>query len=204
MINYQILVNKEHKLDDMYYENVVLPSIIAVDPIKNNEVAYRVFGIEDKKTYLEKLTSEKFSELRKYSEKEGVILGITSGFLTFKQQQLKYDYFVSKRGIEFAEKSACLPGYSEHNTGLAMDCDIFINDKWGGIALDDNGLTNAQTDWLHTVLYKFGFILRYPRGKEEITKMKFEPWHIRYVGDELAKFLYDNNLTLEEYYSKNI
>lgn len=50
------------------------------------------------------------------------------------------------------------------------------------------------------MLHKFGFILRYPRGKEEITKMKFEPWHIRYVGEKTAKYIYENNLTLEEYH----
>ena len=105
-------------------------------------------------------------------------------------------------GLEFAEKSACKGGYSEHNTGLAMDCDIFRNMKWAGIALDENGNTNEQTDWLHGVLHKFGFILRYPKGKEEITKMKFEPWHIRYVQEEPAKYIYENSLTLEEYHQE--
>ena len=203
MTDYKILVNKENKLDNSYYENVIKPSVVAVNPIKNNEAAYKAFGIDDKKTYLEKLTAEKFSELREYAKSHGMILGITSGFLTFEQQRIKYNYFVKRRGLEFAEKSACLPGYSEHNTGLALDCDIFRKGAWGGIALDENGDTNSDIDWLHTILYKFGFILRYPRGKENITQMKFEPWHIRYVGEELAKFLYDNKLTLEEYYQQN-
>lgn len=200
MINYQILVNKENKIDDDYYENVIKPSIVAVDPFKNNDLIYRTFEIEDRTTYLEKKTSEKFTELRNYAKENGVILGITSGFLTFEQQNFKYNYFLKKRGKEFAEKSACWGGYSEHNTGLAMDCDIFRHSKWAGIALDENGNINEETDWLHSVLHKFGFILRYPKGKEEITKMKFEPWHIRYVEEETAKFIYENSLTLEEYH----
>ena len=199
-MDYQILVNKEHKLDRDYYEKVVKPSVVAVDSFKDNYIVYEAFGIEDKTTYLEKLTSEKFIELRNYAIENNIFLGITSGFLTFTQQEVKYNYFLNKRGIEFTEKSICLPGYSEHNTGLALDCDIFKDFRWGGIALDKEGNTNQETDWLHQNLHKFGFILRYPKNKESITQMKFEPWHIRYVGEELAKIIYENSLTLEEYY----
>lgn len=201
-MDYVILVNKTNKIDENYYEEFIKPSIVAVESFKNNDIVYKTFGIEDKKTYLEKKTAEQFTKLRDYALKNNVYLGISSGFLTFEQQGKKYEYFLNKRGKEFAEKSACLPGYSEHNTGLALDCDIFIDSKWGGIAVDENGNINSQTAWLHSVLDKFGFILRYPAGKENITKMKFEPWHIRYIGEELAGYLYLNNLTLEEYYEK--
>lgn len=201
-MDYVILVNKTNKIDENYYEEFIKPSIVAVESFKNNDIVYKTFGIEDKKTYLEKKTAEQFTKLRDYALKNNVYLGISSGFLTFEQQGKKYEYFLNKRGKEFAEKSACLPGYSEHNTGLALDCDIFIDSKWGGIAVDENGNINSQTAWLHSVLDKFGFILRYPAGKENITKMKFEPWHIRYIGEKLAGYLYLNNLTLEEYYEK--
>ena len=80
-----------------------------------------------------------------------------------------------------------------------MDVDIFKDSRWAGIAIRPDGSINEETKKLHTMLHKFGFILRYPKGKEEITKMKFEPWHIRYVGEETAKFIFENNLTLEEY-----
>ena len=202
MTDYHILVNKENKINEDYYRNVIKPSIVAVDSFKNNDLVYQTFGIEDKTTYLEKLTSEKFTELRNHAKKYNVFLGITSGFLTLEQQEFKYNYFLNKRGIEFTKKSVCLPGYSEHNTGLAIDCDIFKNFKWSGIALDKKGNINKETNWLHENLHKFGFILRYPKGKELITEMKFEPWHIRYVGNELAKFIYENKLTLEEYYAQ--
>lgn len=200
VMNYQILVNKTHKLDEEYLKNTIIPQIVEVDPIKNNEVVYKTFGITEKATFLEKKTAEQFEKLRKFAKENGVILGITSGYLSLKQQETKYNYFVRKNGLEFAKKSACIPGYSEHNTGLALDCDIFRNGKWAGIAVNKNGEINEQTAWLHSVLPKFGFILRYPKGKESITEMKFEPWHIRYVGEELANYLYSNGLTLEEYY----
>ena len=199
-MDYTILVNRENKLDEDYYEEFVKPSLVVIETYKNNEVVYQTFGIEEKKTYLEKKTAEKFEELRNFCLENNVYLGISSGFLTFEQQGRKYEYFVNRHGKEFAEKSACLPGYSEHNTGLALDCDIFRNSKWGGIALDSEGNINSDTAWLHSVLDRFGFILRYPSGKEHITKLKFEPWHIRYIGEELAGFLYKNNMTLEEYY----
>ena len=200
VMDYQILINKTHKLNDEYLKNTIVPQIVKVDPIKNNKIVYRTFGIKENATFLEKKTAEQFEKLRVFARENGIILGITSGYLSPEQQGVKYEYFVRKKGIEFAKKSACLPGYSEHNTGLAMDCDIFRNGKWAGIAPDENGNINQETAWLHSVLPKFGFILRYPKGKESITGMKFEPWHIRYVGEELAEYLTSNKLTMEEYY----
>lgn len=200
--NYEILVNKTHKIDDQYFKEIIEPSIVEVDPTKNNEIVYKTFGIKENKTYLEKETAKHYKEMKEYAGKNGIILGITSGYLSFEQQEVKYNYFLEKKGIEFTKKSACLPGYSEHNTGLAMDCDIFRNGRWAGIAPDKDGNINKETAWLHTILHKFGFILRYPKGKEAITEMKFEPWHIRYVGKDLAKYIFENNLTLEEYYEE--
>ena len=162
-MDYQILINKTHKLNDEYLKNTIVPQIVKVDPIKNNKIVYRTFGIKENATFLEKKTAEQFEKLRVFARENGIILGITSGYLSPEQQGVKYEYFVRKKGIEFAKKSACLPGYSEHNTGLAMDCDIFRNGKWAGIAPDENGNINQETAWLHSVLPKFGFILRYPK-----------------------------------------
>ena len=200
-MDYEILINKENKIEESYVKSYVIPNLVKVDSVKNNDFLYETFGVKEKANFLEKVTAENFEKLRNYAKSQGITLGVTSGYLSFEQQQTKYDYFVKKKGLEFAQKSACLPGYSEHNSGLCLDCDIFLNGKWAGIALDKNGNINSQTAWLHSVLYKFGFILRYPKGKEEITKMKFEPWHIRYVGEKTAKYIYDNNLTLEEYHN---
>lgn len=202
MIDYLLLVNRKNRIDDTYYKNIIEPSIVEVEPFKNNDIIYYTFKIEDKKTYLEKLTAEKFTQLRNYAKEKGIYLGITSGFLTFEQQQNKYDYFLETHGKEFAEKSACLAGYSEHNTGLAIDVDIFKDFRWGGISVRDDGTINPEAELLHTMLHEFGFILRYPKGKEHITKMKFEPWHIRYVGEEVANYIYTNNITFEEYHSR--
>ncbi len=201
-MDYKMLVNRTHKLEKEVYENEIVPNIIEIKTKKNNDIVFKTFGIEDSKTYLESKTAEKFKKLQDFASQNGIIIDVTSGYLSFEQQNKKYNYFIEKGGQEWADKSSCPAGYSEHNTGLAIDFDIFINGHWGGIALGKNGSTNQKAKWIHKHLHEFGFILRYPEGKENITKMKYEPWHIRYVGEELAEYLYQNNLTLEEYYEQ--
>ncbi len=201
-MNYEILINRENKLEEDYYTNVIKPSLVTVTHVKNNDVMFQTFGVASKKVYLEEETSEQFEQLRNFTREHGIFFDISCGFLTPEQQGRKYDRFLQKYGREFAEQSACLPYYSEHNTGLAADTDIYKDGKWGKIAPDEDGNINEETTWIHTVLHKFGFILRYPKGKEDITKLKFEPWHIRYVRKELAEYIYENQLTLEEYYDK--
>ena len=201
-MDYSILVNKDNGIDQKFVDDVIVPNLVKTESMKNNDIVFDTFKIKERVNFLEKETYKNFKNLQNYCKENGVILDITSGYLSFEQQQNKFDYFVKSKGIEFAKKSACLPGHSEHNTGLCLDCDLFINGQWYGIALNKDGSVNSQTAWLHTILHKFGFILRYPKGKEKITNMKFEPWHIRYVGNSLAKYLYENQLTLEEYYNQ--
>ena len=88
------------------------------------------------------------------------------------------------------------PGHSEHETGLALDIlcsDNLTMENWAQSKLDGN-------KWLRKNAYKYGFVLRYPKKKEDITLIKYESWHFRYVGKEAAKFMTENNLTLEEFY----
>lgn len=98
-----------------------------------------------------------------------------------------------------ASKMTAKPGTSEHHTGLAVDIVARHN-----MNLDESQKDTGVAKWLEKYAYKYGFILRYPRGKEEITGIMYEPWHYRYVGEEVALVLYDNNLTLEEYLSCEI
>ena len=107
------------------------------------------------------------------------------------------DNFVLKGCIINTSKNYALncsakPGHSEHQTGLAVDVEGSNNDY-------DKFESSIEFNWMINNSYKYGFILRYPKGKENITGFKYEPWHYRYVGIELAKYLYKNNLTLEEY-----
>ncbi len=93
-----------------------------------------------------------------------------------------------------ALKQVMPPGYSEHETGLALD--IVSADYQ---LLDDNQETTAENIWLRENCWKYGFILRYPADKEDITQISYESWHFRYVGEEAAEYITSNGICLEEY-----
>jgi len=97
-----------------------------------------------------------------------------------------------------AAKYVALPGQSEHQTGLAMDV-TSESANWG---LSNNFGETNEGKWLKDNCYKYGFILRYPEGKEDITGYNYEPWHIRYVGKKVSTYIYTNNITLEEFFSE--
>jgi D-alanyl-D-alanine carboxypeptidase len=124
----------------------------------------------------------------------GYQLMIGSGYRSAAQQQIYFDSSVNAFGLDATEKSIATPGQSEHQTGLAADIttvsmNCYIADCFG---------TTADGQWLVNNSYKFGFILRYPEGKESITGYQYEPWHFRYVGIDLATALHQSGLTLDQ------
>ena len=98
---------------------------------------------------------------------------------------------------EETAKSVAIPGTSEHATGLALDITSAEFPE-----LDDRQAETAESQWLADNCWKYGFILRYPPEKSEITKIVYEPWHYRYVGKEAAKEITEQGVTLEEYLGK--
>ncbi len=133
---------------------------------------------------------EAFSIMCSDASQEGLWLEIISGFRSYYTQAVVYESFCSDRGKEAADRVSARPGHSEHQTGLAMD----INSTWFTFA------DTAEGKWLAENCWKYGFIIRYPEGKEDITGYAYESWHIRYVGMELAKTLHESGETLEEYF----
>jgi len=125
---------------------------------------------------------------------EGYKLIDTSSLRSYEYQDYLFNNYVKNNGMEWALKSSAKPGHSEHETGLASD--IVKN----GVSMYDFGST-AEFVWLKNNAHKYGFILRYPEGKEYLTGYKYEPWHYRYVGNKAAKYIYENNITFEEYYA---
>lgn len=194
IVNYEILINKENPIDIEYLQKVIIPSLVGVEFERDNDDIFKEFHIMDKKIYLEKETYFWWRKLKKFLNNQGIQFDICSGYLSVEQQQYKYQEFLKRNGKEMTNKKISLPGYSEHHTGLAIDCDFYKDGDWAGICKD-----NEETKYIHSIIHNFGFILRYPKGKEEITQMQYEPWHIRYVGKEIAKKIYDSNMTLEEY-----
>ena len=164
-------------------KDIIEPSLVEIEFTRDNDEQFENFNITNKKIYLERKTAKSWYQLKNFLVKQGIEFDICSGFLSIENQQYKYNSFLERNGIELTKRRMCLPGYSEHRTGLAIDCDYFKNNDWAGICSDDN----YETKYIHSILHNFGFILRYPKHKQEITGMQYEPWHIRFVGKELAK-----------------
>ncbi|MCI8574876.1 MAG: M15 family metallopeptidase [Bacilli bacterium] len=180
---YLILVNRNHKMtNEQNYEKVLCESIYAKDRT------------------LEKKTYEQFLKLQKFVKENGYIIAIESGYRSSNLQQEIWDECLELYGLDYVKSFVALPGYSEHQTGLAVDYLIFDNGKF----YEDQKMVNHPASKLiANNAYKFGFIIRYPKDKEHITGYGFEPWHLRYIDDvDIAKYIYDNNLCLEEYLIK--
>ena len=120
----------------------------------------------------------------------GLNIPLVSGYRSYETQEKLYNKYVKKDGEKKANTYSAKPGESEHQTGLAFDIG----------SVDRSFANTIEAKWLAENAYLYGFIIRYPKDKEEITGYNYEPWHLRYVGQELAKYLKKNNLTLEEYY----
>ncbi len=141
------------------------------------------------------ITSETRSNMnRMFADAKALGLNIylSSGFRSYNTQKIIYNNYVSRDGKEMADTYSARPGHSEHQTGLAFDVNQ-INDTFIG---------TPEANWLSDNAWKYGFILRYPKGKTNETGYKYESWHFRYVGLELAKKLYNDGdwITLENYF----
>ena len=137
---------------------------------------------------------EHFIEMFNAAKESNLKIVISSGYRSYNEQKETYDSYVERYGAKKADTLAARPGYSEHETGLALDITT-------GGATKDTFDTTDEFKWLQENSYKFGFILRYPKGKEKITGFDYEPWHYRYVGLDLAEKIYKEGITFDEYYA---
>lgn len=133
-----------------------------------------------------------FNKMAEAAKRDGLSLTAFSTYRSYDYQVNLYNNYVARDGQAAADRYSARPGYSEHQTGLAFDI--------GDLRMPDKYFTETEaTKWLAKEAYKYGFILRYPQGKEHITGYKYEPWHYRYVGESLAKQIYEQQTTLEEF-----
>lgn len=138
---------------------------------------------------------EAYTELIDDAEAEGFDLVIVSGFRSYQDQEAVYDDFTARMGVEEAERFTLPPGHSEHQSGLAVDIGSVESASIAAIPFGET----PDYEWMKDVAHEYGFIVRYQEGKEDITGLDFEPWHIRYVGVEAAIEMYEQDLVLEEY-----
>ncbi len=178
---YALLANKYYELGENYEPNDLV----------DIELKY-YYG--DKKQIRSEVY-EAFKEMWNAANEEGIYLIIDSAYRSFTHQKKVYQFYEDSKGTKYADSIAARPGFSEHQTGLSLD--IYSKECF-------NAKTFSKSKtyaWLIANSYKYGFILRYPDGKKDITGYSYESWHYRYVGRELAEKVYKEGITYDEYYA---
>lgn len=180
-----VLVNKQNELPSDY----VPPDLVDVDiPFTFSE------KVEKRKMRQE--AAEKLAELFDVAKQNNIILYGVSGYRSYQTQKSLFAYFTQRDGSEEkANQISARPGESEHQTGLAMD----VSAQSVNFGLVENFGDTEEYSWLKDNAHHSGYVIRYPKGKEIITEYSYEPWHLRYVGKELATKLYEEKITYEEY-----
>ena len=192
MKDYTFLVNKDHLLSSDY----VPENLVITDNNENNFHDYKDANLKpmisaDIMPYFEALQNAALDAgLRK--------IIVDSGYRSFEYQKVVFDKSVVEKGIDETLRSVALPGSSEHQTGLAIDVAYMDN----GVYIEKTSDSDPEIKWLKENAHKFGFILRYPEEKEDVTGFKYEWWHYRFIGVEMATILYSEGITLDEYHRK--
>lgn len=178
-----VLVNKDHKLSEDYVpDNLVTPNV--------------PFAPGSFHKTMRKEAADALEKMFDAASADGISLFAVSGYRSYGIQEIIFNSNVGVKGsVEAANMYSARPGESEHQTGLAMD----VTSKSVGYKLIIEFENTAEGKWLSENAHKYGFIVRYLPGKEHITGYAYEPWHIRYLGVELAQAVYESGLTYEEY-----
>ena len=171
-----VIVNKYNKLDSSFAPK----KLVELDKCSDGD------------QYLAEEAKLAYDKLCTASLKEGLKLGVTSAYRSYGDQQGVYASYLRSNGKEYVSQYVATPGYSEHQTGLALDVKSKVASPFK---------TTKEYTWMKNNSYKYGFILRYPDDKEDITGYNPEAWHFRYVGIEAAKIIFEEKLTYDEYYA---
>ena len=174
-----MLVNKFNYLDENYAPDDIV-KVSMQFAYGDNEIKKEVY--------------EKFRSMYNDAKKEGLYLIITSSYRDYNFQKELWDSYANQKGDEWADSVSARAGYSEHQTGYTLDI----------VTYNANMSSFEKTDefkWLQDNAYKYGFILRYPKNKEDITGYSYESWHYRYVGKDVATKIKKLGITFDEYYA---
>ena len=184
-MDYLILVNKDKPLDKTWVPDGLVDahSRYKAEVIVNNKLL------------------DSFNKMAKDALELGYVIDIMSGYRDYLYQDKIYNKLLMERGFAYAFRSIAKAGCSEHQTGLAIDICVYRDNK---CYIEREIEEMDEGRWLRDNAYKYGFILRYPKGCEGMTGYNYKPWHFRYVDNvDVAKEIYLNNLTLEEYLEKS-
>ncbi|WP_405080284.1 D-alanyl-D-alanine carboxypeptidase family protein [Paenibacillus chitinolyticus] len=179
-----VLVNKQFKLPDTYKpSDLVYPDVNFV------------FAEKIEKRMMRKEAAGALENMFAAAKKDGTPLAGVSAYRSHSTQTTLFNRYVQKDGEAAAKKYSAVPGHSEHETGLAID----VTGSTGKCAAEDCFGGTPEAKWLEDHAHEYGFIIRYPKGKESVTGYQYEPWHLRYVGTQMAKDIKTKNTTMEEY-----
>jgi LAS superfamily LD-carboxypeptidase LdcB len=181
-----VYVNKYRQLPEGYTP----PDLIEADVLH-----YSPAG--DNRRLLREEAARALEALFASAKNDGHALVAVSGYRSYERQRAIYESNVASKGQAHADRFSAKPGTSEHQTGLAMDVTVQGNDQ---VLLNQSFGETAAGRYIEEQAHTFGFIIRYPEGKEAITGYSYEPWHLRYVGEDVATEIYLNDWTLEEYF----
>lgn len=182
-----VIVNKQHSLIPKTY----IPNDLVVPA-----VPLRVPGNESMQ--VRKVTGSALGAMVKAAKQDGQNLMLSSGYRSYTYQVGLYDGYVKTQGQATADTQSARPGYSEHQTGLAADLEP-VSRK---CELEACFGTTPEGQWVAANAYKYGFIIRYTTGNEDITGYEAEPWHVRYIGTELATEMHTKGIaTLEQFFN---
>ena len=184
------VVKEEKKEEEKTYEVVNRDGIYYIEDIMIVNKTYSLPSDYNPGGLTEEFM-DAFYEMQAHAELDGIDIWIQSGFRSYNTQDTLYNYYVSIDGQEAADSYSSRPGHSEHQSGLAAD----INNP------DESFNGTAAAEWLKNNCYKYGFIIRFPEGKQDSTGYIYESWHLRYVGKEWAKKITESGKSLEEYFN---
>jgi D-alanyl-D-alanine carboxypeptidase len=177
-----VLINKNIRLPDDYEP----ADLVSID----NKVSTTTKGLK-----LRSEAAEALKKMAKAAKKDGVKLIVLSAYRSFWNQQATFSMWVGSAGIASAETFSARPGHSQHQLGTTVD----LTSESANLGLAENFDQSKEGSWLAKNAYKFGFVISYPKDKQNITGYIYEPWHHRYIGAENAQKMQESGLILEEY-----
>lgn len=176
-----LITNKYYYLEKDYYYG----DLVTMDKAYDNKNGSKLSSV----------VYEAFKKLVDDAEKEGYHIRNNSAYRSYNTQNGLYNGYKNNHGLTWADSWSARPGFSEHQTGLALDVGVKNEYSLGTFE------SSKEFTWMKDHAHLYGFILRYPSGKEYITGYGYEPWHYRYVGVEVATYIYEHDITFEEYYA---
>jgi len=180
---YLILVNKSNGLDSNY------------KPDDLTDILYYAADRGAEGRFMRATAADAFHSLVEEAKGQGVEIVMTTAYRSYGFQSTLYNNYVSRDGQAAADRYSARPGFSEHQTGLAVD----VSAASVGYKLTREFADTTEGKWLAENAHLYGFIIRYPQGREEQTGYLYEPWHLRYIGSTAANYIYENEIILEEY-----